>query len=578
MKRLIPYIRQMGSLWDWIFAAMLLGFLTMVAAIGLLTLSGWFITATAIAGAAGIGPAGFNFFTPAAGVRGFAMLRTAARYLERITSHEATFRLLTKIRVWLYRQLEPLGPSRISRLGSGELLNRLLGDVDALDNLYLRVLSPTVIAVVGLIVLGAFIAIFSPAVALVALIGLVISGFVVPLISFVLGRRHGEAQLHTQAGLRTELINLLQGMADLRIYGGMSRAREQVSNAQEALLDSQKRMGSVSALAVSLMTLVSGLTLVGVLVTGVAQVSAGVITPVQMAMLFFAVMASFELVSPLPMAYQYLGKTLEAARRLDEVVKAEPDIRFEQVDKQSPVNVGAIRFDNVTFGYEPGQQALEQVSFAVEPGSAVAVVGHSGSGKSSLINLLVRFWDVQSGSIQLGDVDLREFSEATLRSQCSVMSQPVQLFSGTLRENLQVAADDLTDEQMEAMLKSLDLWSFGDDGLDYLIGEGGNKLSGGQRKRLGLARALLRDAPVLLLDEPTEGLDRETEAKVLEQVLAHCRRKGQTLVWITHHLQHLDEFDQAVVLDNGHLIETGRPQVLLNQEGSRLRSLQELPV
>jgi len=570
MKLLWPYIRQMRAHIGWVLLGSLLGLITLLAGIGLLTLSGWFITATSLAGAV----AAFNFFTPGAGVRGFAILRTLGRYGERLASHEATFRLIARLRIGFYRRMEPLRPARLNAIGSAELLSRLIADIGALDNLYLRILSPTLIALLVVALVCGFISLYNGTLALIALVGFLIAGLLVPLLGHRLGAVSGAEQSRSQAGLRTRLVTLIQGMADLRIYGGMARAQARVDRAQQALLHTQARMGGVGALVNSLIQLVTGATLVAMLLEGVALVQSDHLAAIVLVFLLFCVLAAFEAVMPLPPAYQYLGKTRESAARLAVVAETEAERPFPEQGPE-PGRPGAIRFDKVEFSYAGQERALDGVGFAIEPGEKVLVLGHSGSGKSSLINLLVRFWDPDSGVIELGGRPIERYTEETLRRQVSVMGQPVQLFAGSVRDNLRIGRDSADDAEMLDLLDRLLLTSALDgQGLDYQVGEGGSRLSGGQRKRLALARALLRDAPILLLDEPTEGLDPHTEQAVLELVLNY--RAGQTLLLISHHTAALAHFDTVMLMDRGRVLERGDVRRLSADPESRICQLKSL--
>ncbi|SIQ28722.1 thiol reductant ABC exporter subunit CydC [Marinobacterium stanieri] len=575
MRALVPFIRLMRAHLGWVVLGMLAGLLTLLASVGLLTLSGWFISATALAGVSLVTAQAFNYFTPGAGVRGFAILRTAGRYAERITTHEATFRLLAQLRVWFYTRLEALGPAHLQRYRSADLLNRLVSDVDALDNLYLRVLAPTFIA--GLIgLLGVFfLSLFSVPVALVALAGLVLAGVGVPWLANRAGRRLGRRQVELTSLLRTELTGMVQGLADLSIYGGVDRVVQRTQKAERRLYSIQRRMALISGAASGLNTLIAGASTLLVLVIGVAMVQEEMIAPAMLAMLVFCVLALFEAVAPLPLAYQYLGRTAAAAERLQEVAEAEPEVVFPQAGVE-PVAPGRIAFTDVSFRYqEAAPLALCDFNLTIEPGESVLILGHTGSGKSTLLNLLARFHDVTRGEVELSGTPVRDFSESQLRAQISTLSQPVELFAGTLADNLRLgnpAADDA------ALLEVLSIarldQELGDRPLMYSVGESGGRLSGGQRKRVALARALLREAPILWLDEPTEGLDIDTERLVMQAVLGRCA--SQTLVVISHHLQMADQFDRVVILDAGRIVEQGRPAELAADTGSRFSELLEL--
>ncbi|GGC02804.1 cysteine/glutathione ABC transporter ATP-binding protein/permease CydC [Marinobacterium zhoushanense] len=570
MKLLWPYIRQMRAHIGWVALGSLLGLVTLLSSIGLLTLSGWFITATSLAGVA----VSFNFFTPGAGVRGFAILRTLGRYGERLATHEATFRLIARLRTWFYQHMEPQRPARLNAIGSAELLSRLIADIGALDNLYLRILSPSLIALCVVALVCGFISLFSGSLALIALCGYLTAGLLVPMLGHWLGGERGAEQARSQARLRTRLVTLIQGMADLRIYGGMARAQAQIDQAQHAYLETQAQMGRTSALVNSLMLLIAGGTLIAVLIEGVSLVQTQQLQAIELVFLLFCVVAAFEAVMPLPLAYQYLGKTRESAARLASVAEKEVEHQFPQQGPE-PSRPGAIRFEAVEFGYGGQGRALDKVGFNVEPGEKVLVLGHSGSGKSSLINLLVRFWDPNAGSIELGGQPIGAYTEEALRSQVSVMGQPVQLFAGSIRENLKIGRDTASDQEMLELLDRLKLTAALDgQGLDYQVGEAGSRLSGGQRKRLALGRALLREAPILLLDEPAEGLDPQTEQAVLELILQY--RTGQTVLLISHHAAALACFDSAMLMDRGRVLERGDIKQLLEDPGSRISQLKSL--
>jgi ATP-binding cassette subfamily C protein CydC len=570
MNPLRPFIRSMRTQLNWMLLGTLLGLVTLLASIGLMTLSGWFISAAALAGG---GALTFNYFTPGAGVRGFAILRTLGRYFERVTTHEATFRLLADLRSWFYRCLEPLGPARLQQFRSADLLNRLIADVNALDNLYLRVLAPSVIALlVALLVLG-FLARYSPAIALFTAAGLVLAGVATPLLAHRLARRVGERQVMATTTLRQRLIALVQGLADLHIYGGVAQAIDATTVEETRLTRTQLRMALVTGLMNGLIVFIGGATGLLALLVGIGQLHAGGLEPAQLAMALFCVLALFEVVAPLPLAYQYLGKTRQAAARLQEVASAAPLVIYPARDQAPVLAPGSFSFERVTFHYpRASTPVLEQFSLRVAAGEKILLLGHTGSGKSTLVSLLARFYDPQQGQVVLGGQSVTRYGESTLRAQMSVLSQPVQLFAGSVADNLALAKGDAAENEMAAVLAAVGLdRELGDRPLAYAVGESGSRLSGGQRKRLALARALLRDAPLLLLDEPTEGLDATTEARVVEQMLRLCAER--TLVMISHHLQTAALFDRVVILDQGRVLEQGTPQALAANPDSRFNQL-----
>jgi len=576
MKELLPFIRLMGPHKNWVLLGMVLGMATLLASIGLMTLSGWFISAAALAGASALTARQFNYFTPGAGVRGFAIARTVGRYFERVTTHEATFRLLAGLRSWFYRCLEPLGPARLQQFRSADLLNRLIADIDALDNLYLRVLAPSVIALLVSLLMLLFLVLYSPGIALVAAAGLLLAGVVTPLIAHLAARKVGERQLMATAGLRQHLIALVQGLSDLYIYGGVEQAIRRAADEEAALQRTQVRMSLLTGLTSAMIVFIGGATGLLALAMGVERVNDGRLEPAQLAMILFCVLALFETVAPLPLAYQYLGKTRRAATRLQEVADAKSLIQYPAQDQAAVQSPGSFAFEQVCFRYNPsGARVLDQFSLQVSAGEKVLLLGHTGSGKSTLINLLARFYDPEAGQVLLGGQPVTAYTESTLRAQLSVLSQPVQLFAGTVADNLVLADSEASPEQMASVLAAVQLdTELGEAPLGYEVGESGSRLSGGQRKRLALARALLRDAPVLLLDEPTEGLDAATEAAVVANVLRLYPER--TLLMISHHLQTAELFDRVVILDQGQVLEQGDPRVLAAVADSRFSQLNAL--
>lgn len=573
MKELRPFVGLMRPHLNWVLLGTLLGLVTLLASIGLMTLSGWFISAAALAGISAVTAQQFNYFTPGAGVRGFAIARTVGRYFERVTTHEATFRLLADLRSWFYRCLEPLGPARLQQFRSADLLNRLIADVNALDNLYLRVLAPSVLALlVSALVLG-FLALYSPGIALLTAVGLLLAGVTTPLLAHLSARHVGEQQIVATARLRQRLIGLVQGLADLYIYGGVQRAIDATAVEEARLQKTQLRMALLTGLMTALIVFIGGTTGLLALAMGIERVYDGRLEPAQLAMVLFCVLAVFEVVAPLSLAYQYLGKTRRAAARLQEVAATEPLIHYPSDDEAPVSQPGSFSFDQVYFHYNRSSSAvLERFSLQVSAGEKILLLGHTGSGKSTLISLLARFHDPQQGRVLLGGQPVACYSESTLRAQMSVLSQPVQLFAGTVADNLALANVSADEADMASVLAAVRLdMELGEEPLAYSIGESGSRLSGGQRKRLALARALLRDAPILLLDEPTEGLDAATEAAVVENVLRLYPER--TLVMISHHLQTAALFDRVVIMDKGQVIEEGSPQALAAIPDSRFSQL-----
>ncbi len=573
MRDLLPYLKLYKKHWFGLSLGMLLAFLTLAASIGLLTLSGWFISAAAVAGLT-IARETFNYMLPGAGVRGTAMARTAGRWGERVVSHNATFKLLTDLRIFFFEKLTPLIPGRISAMRDADVLNRLVADVDAMDHVYLRLISPVVIGIFGTLTLTVVLAFFDWHLAL--LLGCILTVMLLawPILFYKLGKSNGAELTHHKAELRIATLDWLQSYSELSIFGAEESYRNRILEKQNQLLSNQFVNANLTGLASGLLMLVNGLTLVVML--WFAADGVGGRTPDPLIALFaFATMASFEILMPIAGAFQYLGQTLTSARRLNEIIYARPEVIFPEQSKHSNKPLD-IEFDSINFTYPNGQQkVLRDLSLSLPQGSKTAIVGQTGSGKSTLIQLLCRYWDVNQGEVRIGGIALPDWSETDLRSAISVVSQRVDVLNGTLRDNLLMAAPDTSDERLIDILTQVELGNLLEDpGLDMWLGDGGRQLSGGEKRRIGIARALLRDAPILLLDEPTEGLDKRTEQKVMALFKQHFTDK--TVVFITHRLIELENMDNICLMEQGEIIEQGNHQSLIAKQGRYHQLLQSI--
>ncbi|MCG9701137.1 cysteine/glutathione ABC transporter ATP-binding protein/permease CydC [Vibrio natriegens] len=573
MRDLLPYLKLYKKHWFGLSLGMLLAFLTLAASIGLLTLSGWFISAASVAGLT-IARETFNYMLPGAGVRGAAMARTAGRWGERVVSHNATFKLLTDLRIFFFEKLSPLIPGRVSTMRDADVLNRLVADVDAMDHVYLRLISPVIIGIFGILSLTAVLAFFDWHLAMLLGSVLTVMLFVWPVLFYKLGKKNGAHLTHRKAELRVATLDWLQGYSELSIFGAEERYRNLILDKQKQLLSNQFVNANLTGMASGLLMLANGLTLVMMLWFAADGVGGRAPDP-WIALFAFATMASFEILMPIAGAFQYLGQTLTSARRLNEVILAKPDVVFPQQSSREDKPLD-IEFDNISFAYPDGQQkVLNDLSLSLPLGSKTAVVGQTGSGKSTLIQLLCRYWDVNQGEVRIGGASLKSWGESDLRSAITVVSQRVDVLNGTLRDNLLMAAPDATDEQLADILTQVDLGGLLEEpGLSAWLGDGGRQLSGGEKRRIGIARALLRDAPILLLDEPTEGLDKRTEQKVMALFNQHFANK--TVVFITHRLIELENMDNICLMEQGEIIEQGNHNALIAQQGRYFQLLQSL--
>ncbi|WP_102313459.1 cysteine/glutathione ABC transporter ATP-binding protein/permease CydC [Vibrio cyclitrophicus] len=564
MSDLLPYLKLYKKHWFGLSLGMLLAFATLSASIGLLTLSGWFISASAVAGLT-IARETFNYMLPGGGVRGLAMSRTAGRWGERVVSHNATFKLLTDLRIFFFKKLAPLIPGRISNLRDADLLNRLVADVDAMDHVYLRLVSPVTVGVFGIFFLTIFLMWFDSSLGLILGSILLIMLLVWPILFYKLGKRNGGELTQNKADLRVTTLDWIEGYSELTLFGAEERYRNAILETQQKLMANQFVNANLTGMASAALMLFNGLTLVLMLWLAADGVGGNAPDPF-IALMAFATMASFELLMPIAGAFQHLGQTLSSARRLNEVILSEPEVQFaeEKLDINKPLD---ITFSNVTFNYPDSERSvLNAVDLTIPATHKVAIVGQTGSGKSTLIQLLTRYWDPKKGDISIAGVELTQWNESQLRESISVVSQRVDILNGTLRDNLLIASPEATDDHLANILKDVGLEKLlENNALDSWLGDGGRQLSGGEKRRIGIARAILHDAPILLLDEPTEGLDKQTEQSIMTLFEKHF--EGKTVIFITHRLIGLESMDSIVLIEQGEIVENGSHEKLLNEAG-----------
>ncbi|WP_104400772.1 heme ABC transporter ATP-binding protein/permease CydC [Vibrio penaeicida] len=562
MRDLLPYLKLYKKHWFGLSLGMLLAFATLFASIGLLTLSGWFIAASAVAGLS-IARETFNYMLPGAFVRGFAMSRTAGRWGERVVSHNATFKLLTDLRIFFFEKLTPLIPGKVANIRDADLLNRLVADIDAMDHVYLRLISPLVVSTLGIISLTVFLCWFDPVLGL-TLGGILLSlVFIWPIIFYKLGKLNGQQLTLNKSDLRVATLDWIQGHAELVLFGVEERYRRNIADKQTDLMVNQAKHARITGLATSLLMLASGLTLVLMIWLAADGVGGRAPDP-YIAMIAFATMASFEVLMPIAGAFQYLGQTVTSARRLNEIIHADPEVTFVEKSTDQPDHF-SMELSDVTFGYDPSVPVVKNINLSVEQGQKIAIVGQTGSGKSTLLQLATRIWDPQYGSVSIGGKDLTQWNESALRQSTSVISQRVDILNGTLRDNLTIALPDAEDTQLIDALVQVGLSKLNEDkGLDTWLGEGGRQLSGGEKRRIGIARAILRRSPIVLMDEPTEGLDKQTEQQMVALFEKHFSDK--TMIFITHRLVGLDTMDKICLMEQGEFIETGSHAELIEKK------------
>lgn len=568
MKILLPFLALYRRHWFLLSLGIILAIVTILSSISLLAISGWFLAGSSLAGLAGI--VTFNYMLPAAGVRGSAIIRTTGRYAERLVSHDATFRVLAHLRVFTFKKLLPLSPSSIARFRQSELLNRLVADVDTLDHLYLRLISPLVSAIVVIIVVTLGLSLLDLSLALTLGGIMIFLVLILPVVFYRAGKPIGADLTALRSDYRGQLTSWLQGQAELVIFGALPAFRVNLDTIEKRWLSRQKQRASLSAISQSVMIFSSGLTFILILWMAASGIGGDSHPGPLIALFVFVSLAAFETLGPVADAFQHLGHVIASAQRVNQLIEQQPEVSF--CKKKIPFSSQAsLSLNKVNFSYKNQPfLALKSINLNISVGEHIALLGRTGCGKSTLLQLLTRAWDPQQGVIKLNNLPLGDYDEATLREMSVVVSQRVHIFSSTLRDNLLLAASDASDAQLKDVLMKVGLSALLEqNGLNEWIGDGGRQISGGEQRRVGIARALLHKAPLVLLDEPTEGLDADTESQILRLLAEHCQHK--TMILVTHRLTGLERMDRIYIMDAGQIIEQGTHQELLSLQGQYFR-------
>jgi len=576
--RLLQFVRPYR--W-WLLLAILLAFGTVATNVGLMGTSGYLIAKAALQPETIL-----LLYIPIVGVRFFGISRGVFRYVERLVSHSLTFRILKHLRVWLYERLEPRGVELLENKRSGDLLGSVISDVEQLQNLYLRIIAPPLVAALTVLLGFAIMAQYDLQLGMLLVAMLLLAGVVIPWLSHRSGRGSGKDHVQTRAQMYEQTSDFMAGLPTLIQCGQVRHMEERMITMQRRLNDHQKKHNRIAAISggamVGMAHLTMWLTLLAVIPLAISGRIEGYMIPALVLISF----ACFEAVMPLPQSFQLFGQTIAAGDRLFRIAdEAADDAPSAKAAQEIPPKSGdgeakwMAQVSGLSFRYAPGEPlALRDVSLSLAEGKRIAVVGESGAGKSTLLQLLMKLRPYEEGSIAINGAELRNLDGETVRSQFAVVSQNVQLFNATVAENLRLGRPEATMDELREAARLARIDETIDrlpQGFDTIIGEWGAKLSGGERQRLALARALVRQAPAILFDEPGTGLDPLTEQAFTVSIDPLLRKKA--VLWITHKLTGLEQMDEIIVLQNGTVAERGTHRQLLELQGVywKLWSLQK---
>ncbi|MBU9722963.1 MULTISPECIES: thiol reductant ABC exporter subunit CydC [Bacillaceae] len=559
-------LRLMTKEKKYICLAILFGFLAAISSIGLLGAGGYLISQAALE------PPLYTLTLTIIAVRFFGLLRAGSRYGERYMSHKATFRILGRLRAYVYDLLEPVTPQIFSKYRSGDLLARMVSDVDRLQFFFLKVVYPPVVMVIVFLLTGIFLIRFSLLLTVVLWLGFFFVAIAVPMILSMVQKRMKPVLREKNGALSNEVSELFYGFTDLKTNLQLSKKNEATEYESAELINAQEREHIVQLKGETIAKGISFMVALGVLFLGVMLVNAGEVNGVMLALLVLVSLTVFETATPMVELPGHIEESHEAERRVFSVSDQDlkPIVEKGEIGVASSRFPQSITFQNVSFAY-PGNErsSLKGISFRVNPGEKVAIVGPSGSGKTTVLQLLLQFYYGYSGEINIGNHDIKLMNEESTRELFSVVMQENYFFQDTVKKNLLLAKPNGTEAELKRVLEAVSLQKLP---LETMVN--GMEISGGERQRLAIARMLLKDAPIVLLDELTTGIDSITEQEIFSVLWPHVR--GKSVIYITHRLRDLHLMDKIIVIDKGRILEQGTYKELMKKQHGYFRRLKQL--
>jgi ATP-binding cassette subfamily C protein CydC len=559
MVRLLWFLKPFTLM---ILASILLGIGTTAAGIGMLGTSAYLIASAALH------PSIAELQVAIVGVRFFGLSRAGLRYSERLVSHSVNLRVLDHLRQWFYDQIESSPSAELQTIKSGDLLDRLMGNIEDLENFYVRVVSPVIVALVIGIGASMFVGGYQTQFGLILGAGLFVTGIILPVEAILLTRRTSETFIQSRSILSAKIVETIQGIEDLQAFGVGREWIESIKKESNSNAKIQLKLSLLNSFNSGLMLAVLNVTIVILLWVAIPIVPSGLLSGISLAVILMIAIASFESTYTLPQAGQYLTSSIEAGHSLF-LLTGSGKVKQFQIDQKIKRYPKTISLEHVHFQYSEGPTfQLKDVNFILKAGKKTALIGSSGSGKTSIVNLLLRFWRPTEGSILVDGKNVEDLDPEEMRSFFSVISQSAYLFSATLRENLLLADPLASDEKLYKIFRQVGLedWvSTLPDGLDTWVGDHGLRLSGGERQRVAIGRMLLQERPFIVLDEPDVHLDAETRSVIMDTIFKLSETKG--ILFISHDLSNIKKMDEILLLKEGQIIEKGNHKNLIDAAG-----------
>lgn len=552
-----------------VIIAVFCGFIAGISSVGLFAASGYLISKAALT------PPFYTLIILTSTVKLLGLIKAGAKYGERIYSHRATFTILSNLRTAFFENLEPLVPHVFDKYRSGDLLGRVVGDVESLQNFLLRVFYPPIVLLLVFISTIFFSSFYSISIALILFLGFLLTTIVIPALFSVRQVKINGRVRQERGDLSTEITEVMYGFRDLKLFQQFKKKQNLLLSHSDAYIEEQKQENINKVYSQSINSFIAFIVSWFVLALGAYLVANGTLEGIFLAMLVMISLTVFEPAAPMAVFPIYMQESRDASTRLYDVVE-DPDIQMDQIEAtidQLPDTAPVLVFNNVRFTFRgEWRTTIPELSLSLPAGSKTAIVGASGSGKSTLLQLVLKLQQVQAGNIYWDGHDTSIISDEAIWEHSRVVLQENHFFYGTIRDNLLVSNPDLEDDRMQTVLRDVQLRNFS---LDDHVLENGANLSGGEKQRIAIARVLLKKGHLWLLDEPTSSLDAKTEQQIYQQLFKYAEQ--DTLLLVSHRLQGLEKMDQIIVMDHGSIIEYGSYQELIHQQGyfSKMKRLEE---